>query len=257
MVVSRLDRRNVLDSTRRSRPARRAFLRRGKRPRGRLPGQAVARRARSLRARGRRLRVARDRRRHPQSAAPERVVRCPASRRGSDERAHDRRDRSRFRANSIRQPLHPTAARGRGGVGVLAGSRFGLWFGGRAKARWLKCCSPQCWLSYHSCTSPRSYDDKDSDALLRLEIHVGRLFSVGVALSALLLAIGLALDLFAPGPLSAKLLNAGLLVLMATPMLRVLLSVVEYVRMGDWFFAGITIAVVAELSVACNSRRSA
>ena len=34
---------------------------------------------------------------------------------------------------------------------------------------------------------------KDSDALLRLEFHVGRLFSVGVALSALLLAIGLAL----------------------------------------------------------------
>ncbi len=23
-------------------------------------------------------------------------------------------------------------------LGVLAGSRFGLWFGGRAKARWLK-----------------------------------------------------------------------------------------------------------------------
>ncbi len=44
-------------------------------------------------------------------------------------------------------------------------------------------------------------------------------------------------------------LNAGLLVLMATPMLRVLLSVVEYVRMGDWFFASTTLAVIAELSV--------
>jgi hypothetical protein len=32
-------------------------------------------------------------------------------------------------------------------------------------------------------------------------------------------------------------------------MLRVLLSIVEYVRMGDWFFVLTTLAVIAELSV--------
>jgi hypothetical protein len=32
-------------------------------------------------------------------------------------------------------------------------------------------------------------------------------------------------------------------------MLRVLLSIVEYVRMQDWFFAATTLAVIAELSV--------
>ena len=32
-------------------------------------------------------------------------------------------------------------------------------------------------------------------------------------------------------------------------MLRVLLSIVEYVRMRDWFFAATTLAVIAELSV--------
>lgn len=89
-----------------------------------------------------------------------------------------------------------------------------------------------------------------SDALARLESHVGRLFVVGVTLSAAVLAVGLALFLFArDAPATGWLLNAGLLVLMATPMLRVLLSVVEYVRMGDWFFAGTTLAVIAELSV--------
>ena len=94
----------------------------------------------------------------------------------------------------------------------------------------------------------------DSDALARLEDHVGRLFTVGVAISAAILAVGLALFLATPdAPATRHLLNAGLLVLMATPMLRVLLSIVEYVRMGDWFFAGITIAVVAELSVAVLS----
>jgi uncharacterized membrane protein len=88
------------------------------------------------------------------------------------------------------------------------------------------------------------------DPLARLESHVGRLFVVGVAVSAAALAIGLALFLVAPNaPATSRVLNAGLLVLMATPMLRVLLSVVEYVRMRDWFFAATTLAVMAELSV--------
>jgi len=93
-----------------------------------------------------------------------------------------------------------------------------------------------------------------SDALARLESHVGRLFVVGVTTSAAALAVGLALFLFAPdAPAANGLLNAGLLVLMATPMLRVLLSIVEYVRMGDWFFASTTLAVIAELSVTVMS----
>jgi len=88
------------------------------------------------------------------------------------------------------------------------------------------------------------------DALARLEAHVGRLFVAGVSVSSAMLAAGLALFLFAPDqPAASQLLNAGLLVLMATPMLRVLVSVVEYVRMGDWFFASTTLAVIAELSV--------
>ena len=92
------------------------------------------------------------------------------------------------------------------------------------------------------------------DALARLESHVGRLFVVGVTISATALAVGLAMFLVAPdAPATSRLLNAGLLVLMATPMLRVLLSVVEYARMGDWFFAATTVAVIAELSIAVLS----
>ena len=88
------------------------------------------------------------------------------------------------------------------------------------------------------------------DSLTRLEYHVGRLFVAGVSTSAVALAAGLALFLVAPAaPATGRLLNAGLLILMATPMLRVVLSVVEYIRMGDWFFASTTLAVLAELSV--------
>ncbi|HET9063818.1 MAG TPA: hypothetical protein VFO62_11075, partial [Candidatus Binatia bacterium] len=59
-----------------------------------------------------------------------------------------------------------------------------------------------------------------SDPLLRLEQHVGRLFVLGVAVSTSILAVGLALYLLAPdAPAGSRLLDAGLLVLMATPML--------------------------------------
>ncbi len=89
-----------------------------------------------------------------------------------------------------------------------------------------------------------------SDPLERLELHVGRLFTAGVTVSAISLAAGLAFFLASPqSPATDKLLNAGLIVLMATPMLRVLVSIVEYVRMRDWFFTLTTLAVVAELSI--------
>ena len=93
-----------------------------------------------------------------------------------------------------------------------------------------------------------------SDALARLEYHVGQ--AVRRRRDDERRGAGPRAGLFLvtpDSPATSQLLNAGLLVLMATPMLRVLLSVVEYVRMGDWFFAATTLAVVAELSVAVVS----
>lgn len=87
-------------------------------------------------------------------------------------------------------------------------------------------------------------------SLIRLEHHLARLLVTGVSASAVLLCIGLGLWLASPDSHAARwLLNAGLVVLMATPILRVVVSVVEYVRIGDWFFVAITIVVLVELSV--------
>jgi uncharacterized membrane protein len=90
----------------------------------------------------------------------------------------------------------------------------------------------------------------EGEALSRLERHLGRLLIAGVVLSATLLAAGLALWLAdPPGALSAWLLNAGLLTLMATPIMRVVVSFAEYVRMRDWWFAALTVVVLAELTL--------
>ena len=88
------------------------------------------------------------------------------------------------------------------------------------------------------------------DSLAHLEEQLGKLLVSGVIASAALLSAGLLLWLRNPGaPRTGWLLNAGLIVLMATPILRVIVSVAEYVRLKQWFFVGVTLIVLAELAV--------
>ena len=72
----------------------------------------------------------------------------------------------------------------------------------------------------------------------------------GVTASAVCLMLGLLPLLFgSEGEWSDRLLSAGLLILMATPMLRVVVSIVEYVRIREWFFVLTTVIVLTELAV--------
>jgi uncharacterized membrane protein len=88
------------------------------------------------------------------------------------------------------------------------------------------------------------------DGLSRLEARLGRLLVTGVTISASALGVGLLIWLIAPSSTAANLLlKIGLFVLMATPILRVIVSAVEYFRMRDWFFVATTLAVLAVLGV--------
>ena len=92
--------------------------------------------------------------------------------------------------------------------------------------------------------------DDDSPSLVRLEVRLGHLLVTGVIASAILLALGLGLWLSGSHPsASAWLLNAGLIALMATPILRVIVSLAEYVAMRQWFFVAVTTLVLLELTV--------
>ena len=91
---------------------------------------------------------------------------------------------------------------------------------------------------------------RNEQAISRLEAHLGRLLLAGVLSAAALLAVGLALWLMGVSPRAADwILNAGLFVLMATPILRVMVSVAEYARMRDWFFVATTLTVLLVLLV--------
>ena len=88
------------------------------------------------------------------------------------------------------------------------------------------------------------------ESLSRLEEHLARLLIAGVIVSAALLAAGLALWVGNPhGAAAVWLLNAGLVALMGTPIMRVVVSFAEYVRMRDWLFVGMTLVVFAELAL--------
>jgi Protein of unknown function (DUF1634) len=89
----------------------------------------------------------------------------------------------------------------------------------------------------------------DAD-ISRLEAILGRLLLGGVLSASGCLTAGLTLWLtrVAP-PIANALLTAGLMILMATPILRVVVSLVEYTRMRDWFFATTTLVVLIVLAV--------
>ena len=82
----------------------------------------------------------------------------------------------------------------------------------------------------------------------RLDRAVGRVLNVGVTASSACLAIGLALSMSAGTAGAARLLlNAGLVILMATPVGRVVVSVSEYAFERDWAFVLLTTIVLLEL----------
>ncbi|MEX1127348.1 MAG: DUF1634 domain-containing protein [Vicinamibacterales bacterium] len=61
---------------------------------------------------------------------------------------------------------------------------------------------------------------------------------------------GLVLHLASPyGVLSVRLLQAGLVLLMAAPALRILTAVAERIRRRDWVFVLMTAIVVVELGI--------
>ena len=81
----------------------------------------------------------------------------------------------------------------------------------------------------------------------RLERVIGRVLRGGVVLSSVCLTAGLVLSLAGVEPAATVLLNAGIIVLLATPVSRVVVSTVEYVVERDWPFATLTFIVLLEL----------
>jgi uncharacterized membrane protein len=83
----------------------------------------------------------------------------------------------------------------------------------------------------------------------RLERAIGDVLRFGTLASSTLLAIGLVMALAsARADLAQRLADAGLVILLATPAARVVVSVIEYVRERDWVFVVLTLVVLLALA---------
>jgi uncharacterized membrane protein len=85
--------------------------------------------------------------------------------------------------------------------------------------------------------------------------RAGQVLLGGVLISAASLMAGLVTWMIA-APNGRALMDAGLVVLMATPVLRVVLSFAEYARERDWVFAAAAAAVLAILMASVIYSRS-
>src|SRR6185436_18104313 len=81
-----------------------------------------------------------------------------------------------------------------------------------------------------------------------LERWVGVVLRAGVMASSICLAVGLLLVVIdGKGGAAVLLLHTGIIVLLATPVARVVVSTVQYVIARDWTFTALTLIVLVEL----------
>jgi uncharacterized membrane protein len=86
-------------------------------------------------------------------------------------------------------------------------------------------------------------------SLTGLELTIGRVLRLGVGASSVLLAAGLLLTLtHEAGGFAPVVLSAAIVILLATPAARVVISVAEFVRERDWLFAALTSIVLLTLA---------
>jgi uncharacterized membrane protein len=82
----------------------------------------------------------------------------------------------------------------------------------------------------------------------RLERWLGRILGVGALTSTALLAAGLVLQLLGALPgVATDMTHAGLIILIATPVVRVVASVVDFTLARDWLFMTLTSLVLVIL----------
>jgi len=86
------------------------------------------------------------------------------------------------------------------------------------------------------------------EPMVRVERTVGFVLRLGVTTSSLCLGAGLLLGLLNVGLASHLFLQAGVLVLLATPIMRVIVTVVEFFAERDWVFVVLTAIVLVELA---------
>jgi len=81
-----------------------------------------------------------------------------------------------------------------------------------------------------------------------IEDRIGLVLTAGSLLSTALLALGLVLLVTRGAPAGSILIQTGLVIVLATPIVRVLVSLVGFAQQRDWRFVLLTLAVLGVLA---------
>jgi uncharacterized membrane protein len=81
-----------------------------------------------------------------------------------------------------------------------------------------------------------------------IELVLARLLRIGSLIAAAMLAAGILAMVLGQTEFAPKLITAGLLVLLCTPVMRVLVAGIIFVRDKDWHFAFFSLVVLCALA---------
>ena len=81
-----------------------------------------------------------------------------------------------------------------------------------------------------------------------IELVLARLLRIGSLIAAALLAVGILAMVLGQTEFAPRLITAGLLVLLCTPVMRVAVAGIIFVREKDWHFALFSLVVLCALA---------
>lgn len=91
-------------------------------------------------------------------------------------------------------------------------------------------------------------EQKEKNGSLPIEVILARLLRIGSAVAAILLATGMTAMFLSGSSFASGLITAGLVVLLATPVMRVLAAGLVFLRERDWLFSLFCLIVLCSLA---------
>ena len=94
----------------------------------------------------------------------------------------------------------------------------------------------------------RQGTEQEKGEVVAIELVLARLLRVGSVIAAALLAAGIVTMVVGLTTLAPKLISAGLVVLMGTPVLRVIAAGIIFLKERDWYFALFSLVVLCAVA---------
>jgi uncharacterized membrane protein len=90
--------------------------------------------------------------------------------------------------------------------------------------------------------------EKGKAEVTAIELILARLLRIGSLIAATLLAVGIVGMVLGQTELAPKLISAGLIVLLGTPVMRVMAAAIVFVKQREWHFALFSLVVLCSIA---------